>query len=49
MLTPKQKTKALESLINAQNILNNPDTDYNLQCSLGTVINDVYDMETTDV
>ena len=49
MLTQEQKTEALEALNKAQNILNDPgNIDEDIQCSLGSVISDVYDMEVKD-
>lgn len=46
MLTEQKKKEALEALDKAQNILNDEDTDEDIQCCLGGLISDVYDMET---
>ena len=45
MITAEQKTEALEALDKAQNLLSDDDTDEDIKCSLGGLINDVYDME----
>jgi len=45
MLTKAKQAEALEALDKAQNILNDPDTDDDIQCCLGGLIEDVGDME----
>ena len=47
MITPKQKTEVLELLDKANAILSNDvDTDEDILCCCGGLIDDVYDMET---
>ncbi len=45
MLTTNKQAEALEALDKAQNILNDPDTDDDIKCCLGGLIEDVNDME----
>ncbi len=45
MLTTEKQAEALEALDKAQHILNDPDTDEDIKCTIGGLISDVYDME----
>jgi hypothetical protein len=48
MITKEKQTEALEALDKAQNALSNDDTDEDILCCIGGLIQDVYDMEVTD-
>jgi hypothetical protein len=48
MITKKSQTKALELLNEAQSLLNNDDTDEDILCCIGGLVEDVYDMETVN-
>lgn len=48
MITKDQQTDVLFALDKAQSILNDPDTDDDIKCCLGGLIEDVSDMEVQD-